>query len=67
MENVYFENLYDYGLSPLIINNDTIITSDLIRRKWLDNDFYGTVFSYQTNFNDVDITLGGAWNRQTLW
>ena len=31
-----------YNLPNLQIGNDTITTSDLVRRRWLDNDFYGT-------------------------
>ncbi len=30
-----------YNIQPVIIGTDTITNSDLIRRKWLDNDFYG--------------------------
>ena len=28
----------------------------------VDNDFYGSVFSYNTTYNKIDVTLGGAWN-----
>ncbi len=31
----------DYGLPNIIHQNDTITETDLIRRLWLDNDFYG--------------------------
>jgi len=41
--------LSNYGLNPLIIGNDTILKSDVIRRKFLDNDFYGLVFSADYN------------------
>ena len=60
-------NLFsDYGfLSEIIIQDDTINETDLIRRKWLDNDFYGTVFSYNTNIDNMDLTFGGAWNTYT--
>ena len=37
--------LSDYGISDTIINGDTISSSNLVRRKWLDNDFYGATFS----------------------
>lgn len=54
----------DYGLNNVIIGTDTITQTDLVRRRWLDNDFYGTTFSlnYSTNKN-LAITLGGAWNK----
>lgn len=35
----------NYGFTPVIIADDTISNTDLIRRRWLDNDFYGSVFS----------------------
>ncbi len=39
-------------------------TTDIITRKWLDNDFYGMVFNlhYQAN-NQLNLTLGGGANR----
>ncbi len=35
----------DFGLSPRIIGNDTISESDVAFQRWLDNDFYGGLFS----------------------
>jgi len=53
----------DYGLTPITINGATIENTDLIRRKWLDNDFYGITASafYQTD--NMKITLGLAANE----
>lgn len=51
----------DYGLPDLIIGADTISNTPLIRRKWLDNYYYGLTFS--TTYDDkklLKITLGGA-------
>ena len=59
------ESFSDYGFSEIIIQDDTINETDLIRRKWLDNDFYGTVFSYNTTIDNIDLTFGGAWNSYT--
>ena len=59
------ESFSDYGLSEIIIQDNTINETDLIRRKWLDNDFYGTVFSYNTTIDNIDLTFGGAWNTYT--
>lgn len=53
-----------YGLPNLVIGDSTINTTDLIRRRWLDNDFYG--FTYSLNYvpaNNWDIVLGGAYNQ----
>jgi iron complex outermembrane receptor protein len=58
------EDLADYSITPAITANDTITNTDLIRRRWLDNDFYGTVFSliYEPT-NKTKITFGGGWNQ----
>ncbi len=34
------EGFADYDLTPIIISGETINETDLIRRRWLDNDFY---------------------------
>ena len=65
----YFENykedadFNDYGLSPFSINGATINTTDLVRQKWLDNDFYGTVFSANYTSEKVDLFVGGGINK----
>ena len=56
------EDLADYGLNNAIINGDTITTSNLIRRKWLDNDFYGVTFSANHSTKKMNLILGGAAN-----
>ena len=56
------EAFADYGLMELCLEDTIISETDLIRRRWLDNDFYGSVFSYNTTYNKIDVTLGGAWN-----
>lgn len=61
------EDLADYGLNPLFFVNsasDTITSTDLIRRRWLDNDFYGGIGSIQfTPSEKIDLVLGGGWNQ----
>jgi iron complex outermembrane receptor protein len=43
--------------------NSTIVT-DLVRQKWLDNDFYGTTFSlHYEGSQKIKFNFGGAWNR----
>jgi iron complex outermembrane receptor protein len=46
-DNDKFEN---YGLPPVTIGDEIIRRTDIIRRRWLDNDFFGMVgsFSYCT-------------------
>jgi len=54
----------DYGFTPILIGGETIDVTDIIQRKWLDNDFYGTTFSLNYNNNlDFNLTFGGAWNK----
>ncbi len=51
-----------YGFEPLTVNGVLVNTTDLIRRRWLDNDFYGTTFSADYKSADLDFIAGGAWN-----
>jgi iron complex outermembrane receptor protein len=53
-----------YGLADVTIGSQKITKTDLIRRRWLDNDFYGLTYSlnYKPS-NKVDFTLGGAYNQ----
>lgn len=37
--------------------------TDLIRQKWLDNDFYGTTFSLKYKDEKLDVIFGGGWNK----
>lgn len=37
--------------------------ADLVRRLWLDNDFYGGVFSLQYKKDKTQATLGGSYTR----
>lgn len=57
------EDYADYGLEPIDIGGETINTTDLIQRKWLVNDFYGTVFSATYNKNNLKLILGGGYNE----
>lgn len=58
------EALSDYGINNLIIGKDTIFSSDIIRRRWLDNDFYGLTYSVNYNtYEKLELTVGGALNR----
>lgn len=53
-----------YGISPLIIGDSTINSTDLIRRRWLDNHFYGLTYSllYRPTAA-LNLTFGGAYNQ----
>jgi iron complex outermembrane receptor protein len=57
------EDFADYGLEPLQIGNDTVSSTDLIRQRWLDNIFYGSVLTFDfKGKKGLDILAGGAWN-----
>ncbi len=53
----------DYGLEPIIVDGQDLNTTDLIRRKWLNNNFYGTVFSANYTQDRLKVILGGGWNK----
>ena len=59
------EDVADYNIEPAVVNGEAVTETDLIRRRWLDNDFFGLVYSltYQQPAGRYDITLGGAANR----
>jgi iron complex outermembrane receptor protein len=65
----YYENYRDndtyedYGLQPVTVDGALITEEDLITRKWLDNNFYGTTFSANYKDKALNITVGGAWNK----
>ena len=65
----YYENYKEeadfssYGLTPIVINGTTISTTDLIRQKWLDNDFYGTTFSANYQSKQLEVIFGGSYNK----
>jgi iron complex outermembrane receptor protein len=51
------------GLNPIIVNGVLVNSTDYIRRKWLDNDFYGTTFSANYKANKIDLIIGGGLNK----
>ncbi|MEY2918350.1 MAG: hypothetical protein RIS73_2064, partial [Bacteroidota bacterium] len=56
------KKLADYGLPNYFDGTTTVKKTDLVRRLWLDNNFYGTIFSLQHHKNKTDFTVGGGWN-----
>ncbi len=58
------ESFSDYGLSDVMIDSTLITSTDLIRRRWLDNDFYGTVYTLQYFPNNKwEFVIGGGINK----
>jgi len=71
--NLHFALHYTYGRGfyEQFRKNDDIsnyfngyenISSDLVRQRWLNNDFYGTTFSYSNIKNKSALIIGGAYN-----
>ncbi len=44
-------------------DGDTVRRSDLVRRKWLDNDFYGIIYNAAYRGKRLQANLGAAANR----
>ncbi|MFV8225130.1 TonB-dependent receptor [Christiangramia aquimixticola] len=56
-------SLQEFGLEPFMYLEEQVNTSDLVGTKWLDNHFYGTVFSINYDTSKLNLSLGGGWNR----
>ena len=58
------DGLTHYGIDTLRLNGEVIKDTDLIRRRWLDNHFYGLTYSllYKPTHN-LNLTFGGAYNQ----
>lgn len=70
----YNEDFADYGLGNVTIGDSVITSSDFIRRRWLNSDFYGFTYSLNYESQKMNVIVGGAWNRyesdhfgQILW
>ncbi|MEO1030271.1 MAG: TonB-dependent receptor [Bacteroidota bacterium] len=65
----YFEQFREdddfstYGFEELTVNGETVNTTDLIRRRWLDNDFYVINASANYKNNDIDMIFGGSFSH----
>jgi iron complex outermembrane receptor protein len=57
------ESFSDYGLNDFISGHDTLTSTDLVRRLWLDNDFFGQIISLRYKHTRGLLTVGGGWNR----
>jgi len=52
-----------YDLPDIIIGETTISRSDMIRRRWLDNHFYGITWSlHYAGTKNLNTTFGGGYN-----
>jgi iron complex outermembrane receptor protein len=56
------EDLADYKIPAISVGSESVETSDLINRKWLDNDFNGVVYSLNYEKERTDFKFGGGYS-----
>jgi iron complex outermembrane receptor protein len=56
------DRLSSYNLPNVVVGGETIKNTDLIRRRWLDNDFYGFVTNMTYATSRIEAILGGGYN-----
>lgn len=68
------QELADYRMNPTVVGDSTISETDLVRRKWLDNDFYGAIASVSYKEDKTELIIGSALNNyagdnfgQVIW
>lgn len=65
----YFEQFRDgdelaaYGIAPAVINGDSTDTSDLIRRRWLDNTLLGANANADIGLGKHRLVLGASYSH----
>ncbi|AVI50855.1 TonB-dependent receptor [Pukyongia salina] len=65
----YFEQFKEdadlefHGIGTLEIGDETVETSDLIRRRWLDNDFYAVNANVSYKESDLEMTAGAFYSH----
>ncbi|SKB83114.1 iron complex outermembrane recepter protein [Soonwooa buanensis] len=65
----YYENYKQdakfskYNLPNILVEGSEIKRSDFIRKKWLDNDFYGAVSTLYGKYENADINIGVVANQ----
>ena len=56
------EAFSDYGLPDVEIGGEVITNTDLIRRRWLDNDFYGITYGLNYDLDRLSAVFGGGYH-----
>lgn len=57
------DRLSSYSIDPVTIGDEVIDRSDIIRRRWLDNHFYGFVASTEWTQDRFSLVAGGGYNE----
>jgi len=56
------ESFEDYGMVPIEVGGEIINTTDLIRRRWLNNNFYASNANVNYKNNQFDATVGAFYS-----
>jgi len=56
------QDFAEYDFSEITIGGETINTTDLIRRRWLDNDFYVINASANYKKEELNLIFGGSYS-----
>ena len=56
------QDFANYDFTPIELGGETINTTDLIRRRWLDNDFYVANASVNYKDNNLDVITGALYS-----
>ena len=56
-----------YNLPNVIENGAEVERTDFIRKKWLDNDFYGLISTLYGKLGNLDINVGAVANQYYGW
>jgi iron complex outermembrane recepter protein len=59
----YFEQFREKDKLSKYFLNGSNDRGDVVRQRWLDNDFYASVFSINYKKNNTEINLGGGYNE----
>lgn len=57
------EDFSDYNLNEITIGGETVNTTDLIRRRWLDNDYYVVNANVNYKNDNIDMIFGGSFSH----
>ena len=57
------DDLAGYGISPIMLGSDTITTSDIVRRRWLDNTLLGGNVAADIKLGKHQLVLGGSYSE----
>lgn len=61
----YKDELANYGIDPIELDSNILVTeADIIRKRWLDNHFYGALLNFNFAMGDQsNLLIGGGVNR----